>query len=314
MKFASFFIAVALTALAPAARADLDIVTTTPTYADFARQIGKNHVTAYSVMKGPESIHNVLPTPAEMLKLNKADMFVHSGLDGEPWRDNLLKGARNPKVAADKPGYVDMSTGITLKEVPAKVDRAQGDIHAFGNPHFGVSPVAAQRMVATLSKAMMNNDPANADFYKTNALALVKDIAATYDILLADLKPYRGLKVMTYHKSWVYFEDDFGLEEVGNVEAKIGITPSGAELKAAIDKAKAAGVKVVIVETYSPLSQAKAVANAIGAQVVVLPDEVNGLPEVDSFQKLMTYDIRKIIEAANQAGFQPAASQPQTKP
>jgi len=77
--------------------------------ADFARQIGKNHVSAYSVMKGPENIHNVLPTPAEMLKLNQADMFVHSGLDTEPWRDNLLKGARNSKIAPDKPGNVDMS-------------------------------------------------------------------------------------------------------------------------------------------------------------------------------------------------------------
>jgi len=310
LLFATFTLALAATH----ARADLDIVTTTPTYADFARQIGKNHVTAYSVMKGPENIHNVLPTPAEMLKLNHADMFVHSGLDTEPWRDNLLKGARNPRVTPDKPGYVDMSAGLTLKEVPVKVDRSQGDIHAFGNPHFGVSPVAAQRMVATLAKAMMNNDPANADFYKANALALVKDIAATYEKLLAEMKPYQGLKVMTYHKAWIYFIEDFGIEEVGNIETKIGITPSGAELKAAIDKSKAAGVKVVIVETYDPLSQAKNVAEAIGAVPVVLPDEVNGIPEVDTFQKLMTYDIHKIIEAANQAGFKPAATQPQTKP
>src|SRR6188472_3782828 len=117
-----FLLFLCLSAFAPAARADLNIVTTTPTYADFAKQIGGDHVEAYSVMKGPENIHNVLPTPAEMLKLNQADMFVHSGLDTEPWRDNLLKGARNPKVQTGKVGNVDMSTGITLKEVPAKVD------------------------------------------------------------------------------------------------------------------------------------------------------------------------------------------------
>ncbi len=288
------------------ARAELKIVTTTPTFADFARQIGKEHVTVYSVMKGPENIHNVLPTPAEMLQLNKADMFVHSGLDTEPWRDNLLKGARNPKVASGKPGNVDMSTGLTLKDVPVKVDRSQGDIHAFGNPHFGVSPLAAQRMVATLAKAMMDSDPANVETYKTNAKALVKDIAATYEALLADMKPYKGLKVMTYHKAWIYFEEDFGIEETGNIEAKIGISPSGAELKAAIDKAKNAGVKVVIVETYNSLSEAKKVADAVGASVVVLPDEVNAVEGVDTFQKLIRYDIGKIIEAAKQAGFQPA--------
>ncbi len=299
-----------LGAFTATARADLSIVTTTPTFADFARQIGKQHVTVYSVMKGPENIHNVLPTPAEMLKLNKADLFVHSGLDTEPWRDNLLKGARNPKVIAGKPGNVDMSTGLSLKEVPVKVDRAQGDIHAYGNPHFGVSPVAAQRMVATLAKAMMDNDPPNVDTYKANAVALVKDIAATYAKLQKDMEPYKGLKVITYHKAWIYFEEDFGIEEVGNIEAKVGITPSGAEIKAAIEKAKAADVKVVIVETYDSLSEAKSVAAAVGAVAVVLPDEVNGIEGIDSFQKLMTYDVTKIIEAARQAGFKPVASQP----
>jgi zinc/manganese transport system substrate-binding protein len=306
MKLILTFFAGLLCTLAQTARADLNIVTTTPTYADFARQIGKDHVHVYSVMKGPENIHNVLPTPAEMLQLNKADMFVHSGLDTEPWRDNLLKGARNPKVIEGKPGNVDMSLGITLKEVPVKVDRAQGDIHAYGNPHFSNSPVCAQRMIATLAKAMMDNDPANADFYKANALALVKSVAATYDTLLAELKPYAHLKVMTYHKAWLYFLDDFGIVEVGQIEAKIGISPSGAQLKAAVDKAKAAGVKVVIVETYDSFKEAKTVADAVGATAVVLPDEVNGIEGVGTFQQLMIYDIQKIIAAARQAGFQEA--------
>ena len=293
-------------ALARPASADLNIVTTTPIFADFAQQIGKEHVHAYSVMKGPENIHNVLPTPAEMLKLNQADMFVHSGLDTEPWRDNLLKGARNPKVIAGKPGNVDMSTGITLKEVPVKVDRSQGDIHAYGNPHFSNSPICAQRMIATLAKAMMEDDAANAEFYKANAVALVKDVAATYDKLLADIKPYKGLKVMTYHKAWIYFLEDFGITEVGQIEAKVGISPSGAELKAAIEKARAEGVKVVMVETYDSFKEAKTVADAIGATAIVLPDQVNGVEGVDTFQKMLSYDVHKIIEAARQAGAQEA--------
>src|SRR4051812_16706424 len=95
----------------------LRIVTTAPDYADLARQIGGDKVEVHSVMKGPENVHNVMAKPTEMVFLNKADMFVHSGLDTEPWRDNLLKGARNPKVLAGKPGNVDMSNGINLKEV-----------------------------------------------------------------------------------------------------------------------------------------------------------------------------------------------------
>src|ERR1041384_2734838 len=86
-----------LTLLPVAARADLKIVTTTTDFADIARQIGGSRVTVHSVMRGPENVHNVMAKPTEMVALNKADLFVHSGLDAEPWRGNLLKGARNPR-------------------------------------------------------------------------------------------------------------------------------------------------------------------------------------------------------------------------
>src|SRR5438067_6221280 len=114
------------------ARAELKIVTTAPDYADIAKQIGGDKVEVHSVMKGPENVHNVMAKPTEMVQLNKADLFVHSGLDTEPWRDNLMKGARNPKILDNKPGNVDMSQGIALKEVPSgKIGRDQGDVHAY---------------------------------------------------------------------------------------------------------------------------------------------------------------------------------------
>src|SRR3982751_4258317 len=129
-----------------AAHAKLNIVTTATDYADIARQIGGDRVDVHSVMKGPENVHNVMAKPTEMVHLNDADLFVHSGLDTEPWRDNLLRGARNPRVNPGQPGNVDMSTGIELKEVPAgKIDRSMGDVHAYGNPHFTLDPQRAQR-------------------------------------------------------------------------------------------------------------------------------------------------------------------------
>src|SRR3954467_6442907 len=94
------------------ASAQLKIVTTTTDYADIARQIGGDKVDVHSVMKGPENVHNVMAKPTEMVFLNKADLFVHSGLDAEPWRDNLLKGSRNPRILDHQSGNVDMSTGV----------------------------------------------------------------------------------------------------------------------------------------------------------------------------------------------------------
>src|SRR5947207_14478429 len=98
----------AASGLTSAASANLKIVTTAPDYADIARQIGGEHVDVHSVMKGPENVHNVMAKPTEMVYLNQADLFVHSSLDTEPWRDNLMKGTRNPKITDNRPGNVHM--------------------------------------------------------------------------------------------------------------------------------------------------------------------------------------------------------------
>src|SRR5438128_10579579 len=118
MKTITFILA--LLAMPFIASADLKIVTTTTDYADIAKQIGQDKVDVHSVMKGPENVHNVMAKPTEMVYLIKADLFVHSGLDTEPWRDNLMKGARNPRILDNQPGNVDMSPGIERKAVSTR--------------------------------------------------------------------------------------------------------------------------------------------------------------------------------------------------
>jgi zinc/manganese transport system substrate-binding protein len=298
-------ILIVLTITLPA-KAELRIVTTATDYADLARQIGGDKVSVHSVMKGPENVHNVMAKPTEMVFLNKADLFVHSGLDTEPWRDNLLKGARNPRVMPGKTGYVDMSEGIELKEVPAgKIDRSMGDVHAYGNPHFTLNPQVAARMAATLYHAMAEADPANADFYKANARKFAISISDVHKELREKFKPYAGLKVVTFHKAWEYFSDAFDLNIVTTIEPKPAITPSPNEIRKVIETMRRENVKIVIVETYSSYDQAKAVADAVGAQVITLPDHVLGLPQADTYQNLFRYDIDKLIEAAKAAGISP---------
>jgi ABC-type Zn uptake system ZnuABC Zn-binding protein ZnuA len=303
-----FFIAFTLAAcgLAFPARGALKIVTTTTDYADIAKQIGGDKVEVHSVMKGPENVHNVMAKPTEMVFLNQADLFVHSGLDTEPWRDNLLRGARNPKVNFGQPGWVDMSNGIELKEVPTgKIGRDQGDVHAYGNPHFTGNPQNAQRMTVTLVQAMIKADPANAELYKANAKKFVIDLADVHKQLREEFKPYAGLKVVTFHKAWEYFADAFDIDIVGTIEPKPLITPSPKQVRDTIEMMKAQGVKVVICETYSDDKLAKYIADQAGAKMITLPDHVLGVPEADSYQKLFRYDVQKLIETARAAGIEP---------
>jgi zinc/manganese transport system substrate-binding protein len=288
------------------ALANLKIVTTAPDYADIAKQIGDDKVDVHSVMKGPENVHNVMAKPTEMVYLNKADLFVHSGLDTEPWRDNLMKGARNPRILDHHPGNVDMSNGIELKEVPTgKLDRSMGDVHGYGNPHYTLNPQIAQRMAATLVKAMIANDPANADLYKKNAIKFVNEMADLSHEIKKTFAPYAGLKVVTFHKAWEYFADAVDINIVGTIEPRPAITPSPAQVRDTIDLMKRQGVKVVICETYDDSKLAQYVADQAGAKMIVLPDHVNGVPEVKTYQELFRYDVQKLIETAQAAGIKP---------
>jgi zinc/manganese transport system substrate-binding protein len=259
-------------------------------------------------MKGPENVHNVIAKPTEMVKLNQADLFVHSGLDAEPWRDNLLKGARNPRVMTGKAGNVDMSSGIELKDVPTgRIDRSMGDVHAYGNPHYPLLPQNAQRMAATLVHAMSAADPQNAEVFKQNAVRFVNEMADVARELRRQFEPYAGLKVVTFHAAWEYFADAVPIDIVGTIEPKPMITPSPAQVRQIIDQMKAQGVKVVIVETYSDDRLARYIAEQAGAQCIRLPDHVLGVPEADSYQSLFRHNVKSLIEAARAAGVAPVA-------
>jgi len=241
-----------------------------------------------------------------MVFLNQADLFVHSGLDAEPWRDNLLKGARNPRVMPGAPGNVDMSSGVELKEVPTgRIDRSMGDMHAYGNPHYTLNPQIAQRMAATLLKAMAQADPASADVYKSNAITFVNEMADLSREIRTTFAPYARLKVYTFHKAWDYFADAVDIDIVGNVEPQIGITPSPAQMKRTIEQMREQSVKVLIVETYDDQKLAQYVATQAGARCIRLPDHVLGVPEASSYQKLFRYNVEQLIAAARAAGIQP---------
>lgn len=291
---------VVLTAFAAPASGQLKIVTTTTDFADLARQIGGDKVAVHSVMRGPENVHNVMAKPTEMVQVNKADLFVHGGLDAEPWRDNLLKGARNPRVMPGKPGNVDMSAGVELLDVPqGKVDRSGGDIHAYGNTHYQLSPANAQRMAATLARALMAADPPNADLYRENAKRFVSEMSDLHRELKDRVAKAGEVKIVTYHKAWDYLADAFGLKIVGVIEPKVGITPSPADIKRTVDLMRRENVKAVVVETYNSLAEAKTVADAAGATAIVLPDHVNGVAGIDTYQKLFRHNVEKLLEAAH---------------
>jgi zinc/manganese transport system substrate-binding protein len=201
---------------------------------------------------------------------------------------------------------VDLSAGVELRDVPAaRVDRSMGDVHAYGNPHYPLSLANGQRMVATLAKAMAAADPPNAAAYRENAVRVVTELGALRDELRQRFAPYAGLKVVTFHPAWAYLADTLPVEIAGTIEPQPAVTPSAQQVRDLVGRMREQGVRVVIVETYSDDNLAAAVARQAGAQLVKVPDHVNGQPEVKSYQDLFRHAAEQLIAAAKAAGVEP---------
>ncbi len=289
-----------LAALAPClVRAEVRVVTTSPALADLTRQVGGSTVEVEALMRGRENPHNVVPKPSLVMKLRKADLFVHLGLDAEPWVPSLVRSARRERLLPGASGNIDASRGIVLQEVPSRggLSRAFGDIHVYGNTHYLLDPLNGIIVARTIANALLRTDPEHREPYEQNFEVLEQQLLALTARLLERMEPYRKTRVVTYHRTWPYFLRRFSLEKMAEVEPKPGIAPGPQHIARVAEQMSQAGVRVVIVETFSSQKIAERVAKRAGARAVVLAQEVYALPEVDSYARLFEYNVDTLLDA-----------------
>jgi ABC-type Zn uptake system ZnuABC Zn-binding protein ZnuA len=127
-------------------------------------------------------------------------------------------------------------------------------------------------------------------------------LAAAEQKWKATMAPYRGLKVVSYHRSWPNFADAFGIDVIGYVEPKPGIPPSPAHTLDLEQEMKRQNVKIVLVEPYFDLKTPNAIGRDTGAQVLVMPPSVGGVKEITDYFQLFDYDINLLVNAIRKTG------------
>jgi ABC-type Zn uptake system ZnuABC Zn-binding protein ZnuA len=286
------------------ALADVRVVTTNPSLADLTRQVGGEQVRVESLMRGPENPHNVIPKPSFVMKLRKADLFVHLGLDAEPWVPNLVRSARRERLLAGGEGNIDASRGIELLEVPTRgeLTRALGDIHVFGNTHYMLDPLNGIVVGRTIAQALARVDPEHAAHFEEGARELERSLRALTQTLLERMKPLAGTRVVSYHRTWPYFLKRFALQKLAEVEPKPGIAPGPRHVTRVAEQMKQHGVGLVIVETFSNQKTARRVAELAGGRAVLLAQEVNALSGVETYQALFEHNVEVLLAVQRESG------------
>ena len=296
-------VAIALIAVAtggtPPAHAKLRVVTTTTDLGWFAREVGGDRVDVSVITRGYQDPHFLEPKPSYIVKLSRADALLFIGLEIEVgWLPKLLDGAHNPDIQVGQPGLYSPSGEVRVLEKPSgPLDRAAGDVHPFGNPHYWLSPANAGAIARGLAERLAELDPDGASGFEARADALVAEIARRDTDWKKRLAPARGMKLVTYHKTYSYFIDHFGLVAVDFVEPKPGVPPSSRHLAQLIRKVKAEDVKLLLIENFFEPRNGRFVADRTGVPMIVAPVSVGGEDGIDSWFDLIEVLVTAIEQA-----------------
>lgn len=265
-------------ALVPAAHGRVNVVATLPDQAAVAEAVGGDAVNVVSLARGTEDAHFVDPKPSFVVKLNRADLLIVGGADLESgWLPPLVNSARNPKILPGGVGRLDAAVGVGLLDVSRRpVDRSQGDVHPGGNPHYMLDPLNAKTVASNIAVKLGELDPGNAARFKENARRFHEEIDRRLEVWKSKMSPLRGAKVLTYHKSFDYFVERFGLVLTGTIEPKPGLEPSPTHIASLVPRMKREGVQLVLMENNRPRKTPAFVAEAIGAPLVEAPLMVGG--------------------------------------
>jgi len=193
------------------------------------------------------------------------------------------------------------SQGINMLEVPATFDRSKGDVHSLGNPHFMLDPVNVKIIAEQIANHLAQVSPAGAEAFKVN----LKRFEATVDQKLVEwqklLEPYRGAKIVTYHKDFVYLGARFNLDIVENLEPKPGIAPSPAHLAKVVSTMRSAKARVILVQPYQNRKTAETVARQVNGIVLDVPQQPGAVPNTDTYFGLMDHLVKTIASGLAEA-------------
>lgn len=274
--FAAMLLALCF-AIPASAAAELRIVTTVGDLGAMAREVVGEHGKVDVLARPTEDPHQLDPKPSFVTRLARADMLVVVGLDLEVgWLPTLLTGSRNAKIQPGQPGHFDASRHAVLQDVPAgRVDRAMGDVHPGGNPHFTTDPRQMARVALAFGQALGTIDPERADVYRERARNFARDsirLAQRWEDRMAEL-PAEKRTFVSYHKAWTYVANWLGLEDVIQIEPKPGIAPNPRHVAQVVETIRSRNIPLILQSEYYPPTNARIIAQQTPATLVVVPSQ-----------------------------------------
>jgi len=277
--------------------AKINVVASTSDLKSIAEYLGGEHVAVKAINNGKDNPHFVEVLPNYMVLVSKADLYLKIGLGLDFWAQPIIDGSRNGRLA-----IVDCSEGVDVLEKPAgKVDASMGDVHPQGNPHYWLNPANGLIMAKNIARGLVRVDPGNANDYDAALKRFESELQLRIEGWQEKADALKGMEIVTYHNSWPYFCQAFGIKVAGFVEPKPGIEPTASHIAEVINVMKTRGVKIIGKEPYFSDKAPKVIAASTGARIVNLPPSVGEVEGTDAYFSLFDTLLSVLIAAARSA-------------
>lgn len=245
----------------------ITVVTTLFPLFDFARSIAQGKANIMLMLPPGVEAHSYEPKPADIIKIDKADVFVYTGKYMEPWAHDILNSTTNKKLVV-----VDASRGITLVPMkPAQDPAKDGHIHGSYDPHMWLDFDNAIKMVDTITGGLSAADPANREFYRKNA-DMCREKLAALDREYRDSLTVCKKKTLIHggHFAFGYLARRYGLEYISAYEGSPNAEPTARKIIALQKKLRENNIHYIFYEELLNPRVPEIIAKETGAKLLKL--------------------------------------------
>ena len=286
-----------LAAVAVPAKAALNIFACEPEWAALAQELAGDKASIYAATNALQDPHRVEARPSLIAKARRAQLVVCTGAELEMgWLPIILRESGNPDIATGKPGYFEATHYVQMLEIPGRLDRADGDVHAAGNPHIQLDARNYLPIAQALSARMSEIDPANSVFYDKRLLDFKTSWQAAIKRWEAQAAPLKGIPVLVQHRAYPYLEAWLGFKQIGELEPKPGMEPSAAYLGKLLAQLQTIPARMVIRSAYQDAKPSEWIAERAHIPAVELPFSVGGTEAATNLYALFDDTITRLLK------------------
>lgn len=276
--------------------AALNVFACEPEWAALTQQLAGDKAALYTATGALQDPHHIEARPSLIARARNANLVVCSGAELETgWLPVVLRESGNRAIQPGSSGYFEAAQYVVMQEVPAQLDRAEGDVHAAGNPHIQTDARNFLPVADALGKRLSQLDPANALYYRQRLAAFNQQWRAALAKWERQAAPLKGVPIIVQHRGFPYLTNWLGLKEVAALEPKPGMEPSAAHLGMVLNGLQQHPVRMVLRAAYQDARPSEWIAERAHISAVMLPYTVGGTPQAGDLFALFDDTIQRLL-------------------